>query len=293
MILVTGATGRVGGEAVRQLATRGQPVRALTRRPAEAGLPPQVEVAEGGAHDARSLVRALDGVDTVFVVLVGDVEAQARNVAAALGETGRPVRVVLLSSSAVLHPVRHRIGDEHRIAEELVRPAAGTWTLLRPGPFHTNALWWARSITERGVARCLVGNQPGAPIDPADIAAVAVAALTGAGHDGAAYELTGPEVLTSREQVAILSRLLGQPIAFEVATKAEAVEAFAAVTGLVAARTNVEALHSPQVPWSRATRTVQEVLGGPPRSFASWAEAHLGRFGTAHSPESQSERRTA
>lgn len=279
MITAMGATGRVGGEVVRLLADLDLPVRALTRNPARAVLPPRVEVAAGSADDGQRLLAALDGAHALFAVLVGDVQAQAREVAEAVRRTGRPMRVVLLSSSAVLHPVPHRIGDEHKAAEELLCAVADSWTLLRPGPFHSNALWWARDIGERGAARCLVGNQPIAPIDPADIAAVAVAALTEDGHDGRTYELTGPELLTSEQQVAVLEELLDRTLCFGVASKQEVVDAFAAISGdRGAARTNVEALHSARVPWARTTATARELLGRDPRPFRDWAARNLDRF---------------
>ncbi|MGP4020945.1 NAD(P)H-binding protein [Saccharopolyspora sp. 5N708] len=279
MFLVTGATGRVGGRVLARLVERGLPVRALTRNPGRARLPAAVEVAAGAPGDADAVAAALTGVTAAFVVLVGDVERQAREFAAATKAAGAPRRLVLLSSSSVLHPVRHRIGDEHREAEEVLSGVVEEWTCLRPGPFHSNALWWAKSIRETGEVRCLIGNRPGSPIDPDDVAAIAVRALTEPGHAGQAYPLTGPQVLTSGDQVRILARATGRPIEFEVASEDEAVATFAAVGGdRAVAEGNVAALRSRQVPWGWPTGVTEQLLGRPARSFHSWAADNVAAF---------------
>ncbi|QLQ36623.1 NAD(P)H-binding protein [Micromonospora robiginosa] len=279
MILVTGATGKVGGHVLTRLREAGRPVRALSRDPARAGLPADVETVPGSPADVEAATAALTGVDAAFVCLVGDVEPQARAFAEAIRRVGGVRRLVLLSSSAVLHPVRHRIGDEHRAAEEAIGAAAPDATLLRPGPFHTNALWWAKTIREQGTVRCLVGNTPGAPVDPDDLAALAVAALTGDGHARRRYEVTGPEVLTSAEQARVLSDELGRELAFEVASPDDVVAMFAGITGdRPAAESNVAALHSPAVPWGRTTGTLERVLGRKPRTFREWAAANAHLF---------------
>jgi len=279
MIFVAGATGKVGGHVVTRLRRAGRPVRALSRNPERANLPAGVEVVAGSPADVEASAAALTGVDAAFVCLVGDVEAQAGAFAAAVRRVGGVGRLVLLSSSAVQHPVRHRIGDEHRAAEKLIVEVAPDATLLRPGPFHSNALWWAAAIREQSLTRCLVGNNPGAPIDPDDLAAVAVEALAPDGHAGRRYELTGPEVLTSAEQVGIIADEIGRAITFQVAAPDEVVAMFASITGdRSAAATNVAALHSPQVPWSRTTDTVERLLARKPRTFRQWVAANADLF---------------
>lgn len=279
MILVTGATGKVGRHVVTGLLNRGHRVRALSRNPRRAAVPIGVEVVAGSPSDAESCAKALEGVHTAFVILVGDVETQAKEFAAALKRMTSRCRLVLLSSASVLHPLPHRISEEHRRAEELLSGTSTEWTFLRPGPFHSNALWWANSIRSSGRARCLVGNQPGAPIDPADVAAVAVRALTEDGHLNAAYQLTGAQVLTSAEQVRIIAEVIGQPVEFEVATKKETVATFTALGGdRRNAEANAVALRSSKVPWARPVHTAATLLGRPPRSFRSWAAEHAALF---------------
>lgn len=278
-ILVMGGTGKVGRPLVDRLLSAGHPVRVLTRRPTAAGLPPGVETAEGSPEDGPSVVAALEGVDRAFVVLVGDVAAQSRGVAEGVGGSGGLGRAVLLSSSAVRHPLAHRIGDEHRLAEEIISGVADELTVLRPGPFHSNALWWAESIRATRSVRCSIGNQPGAPIDPADVADVASVALTDDGHAGQRYELTGPEVLTSRDQAVVLGEVLDHELAFDVASEEETVDAFARISGdRAVAAGNVRALRSPLVPWSTTTPVVGELLDRPAVPFRDWATANASLF---------------
>ncbi|MGW5879049.1 SDR family oxidoreductase [Nocardiopsis terrae] len=284
MILVLGATGTVGRPVVEELVEQGHRVRALSRAPERAGLPGKVEVLRGSAADEASVAAALEGVRSVFVILSGDVAEQAAAFAEAVtgadpGRRSRLEHIVLLSSASVLHPLEHGIAADHRRAEESVRGIGVPWTFLRPGPFHSNSTWWAQGIRETGVARCLIGNQPGAPIDESDIAAAAVTVLTGEGHGGRSYELTGPEVITSAEQVTAIGAVLGRDLGFEVAPPGQVVDTFTSITGdREAAVTNVRALHSPQVPWARAKDTVERLTGRPPRTFQEWARDNADLF---------------
>ncbi|MEU9241650.1 NAD(P)H-binding protein [Streptomyces sp. NPDC048385] len=278
MILITGATGKVGREAIRQLLGLGHGVRALSRRPEEAGLSGEADVVAGSPADPASLDEAFHDVSAALVVLAGDVAAEAANIAEAARRAGTG-RIVLLSSASVRHPLPHGIADEHRAAEEAVRRSGAAWTFLRPGPFHANTSWWTRTVREQGSVRCWIGNNPGAPVDEYDIASAAVAALTQDGHEGRSYLLTGPETLTSREQARILGDVLGRELAFSVAPAEEVVEVFTGITGdRAAAVTNVAALHSPKVPWAKPTTAVRHLTGREPRPYRRWAVENVALF---------------
>ncbi|HEX9355919.1 MAG TPA: NmrA family NAD(P)-binding protein, partial [Streptosporangiaceae bacterium] len=68
MILVTGATGNVGGNLVRLLADAGTQVRALTRDPDRAAIPAGVTAVTGDLNQPESLSAALAGVSGVFLL---------------------------------------------------------------------------------------------------------------------------------------------------------------------------------------------------------------------------------
>ena len=117
-ILVTGATGTVGGHVVRNLTGRGHEVRALVRDPAKADFPAEVEVVEGDLTNAEDVRRALDGVDRAFLLMADDNGAVF---AAVAGEVGLG-HAVLLSSFTVggmlpsgeanFFTARHRAGEQ-------------------------------------------------------------------------------------------------------------------------------------------------------------------------------------
>ena len=68
MILVTGATGNVGGELVKALAARDMSVRALARNPMGATFSASVDVAAGDLNDPDSFTPALHGIRKVFLL---------------------------------------------------------------------------------------------------------------------------------------------------------------------------------------------------------------------------------
>jgi uncharacterized protein YbjT (DUF2867 family) len=99
MLLVTGATGRIGRELVRELSAE---VRVLVRDPSRAAdLPQHAERVVGDLGEPATLAPAFDGVDKVFLLVPGVGTEHTANALAAATDAG--VRhIVLLSSYAVL-----------------------------------------------------------------------------------------------------------------------------------------------------------------------------------------------
>lgn len=100
-----------------------------------------------------------------------------------------------------------------RANEDLLVNSGMRWTLLRPRAFMSNTLSWAPPIAAERVVRALYGTSVNACVDPRDVAAAAVCALTEDGHEGRIHTLTGPEPISAVEQTAQLARLLGSPCA--------------------------------------------------------------------------------
>ncbi|MBK3557009.1 NAD(P)H-binding protein [Streptomyces sp. MBT56] len=279
MILVTGATGAVGREVAGLLAAAG-PLRILARRPERLTVRGDgVEVVEGAYGDRPALDRALRGVTSVFLVTNSPTEPDDERVAGAAAAAG--VRhLVKLSMMAVEEPgADDFITRRQRRNEEAIRESGVPWTFVRPRTFMSNTLSWASGIRSAGVVRALYGDAPVACVDPRDVAAVAVAVLTGAGHEGRAYAVSGPEAITAREQTAQLSRVLGRPLRFEELGPDAARTALLAKYPRPVAEAFLESAER-QLAGAKAAvvPTVQEVTGHQARSYRTWAADHADAF---------------
>lgn len=213
MILVTGATGQIGGAVLGHLA--GAPgVRALVREPADLG---GIELVIGSFDDAGSLAAALDGVETVF--LTGrdnpdQVEQHARvlDVAEAAGVR----HVVKLSAIGARADSAVALLRWHHAVEQRLRASAIAWTFLRPHLFMQNLLRFAGDVAERGTISAPMGGGRYPLVDTRDVAAAAAAVLREpARHEGRTYTLTGPAALSYQEVAAAIGELVGRPVGYD------------------------------------------------------------------------------
>ena len=281
MLLLTGATGHVGRELVHQLDATGAELRVLVRDPARgARLPERAERVIGDLGQPATLTPAFDSVDRVFLLVPGiGIDHTAHAIAAA--EAAGVRHIVYLSSYAVLGDPLPAMGRWHHEREQMIRACDIPATFLRPCGFMTNAFDWLPTLREGGYVLDPVGPGRAAPIDPADIAAVAALALTQEGHQGKEYVLTGDEAFTVAEQVQILAKAIGRDIEVrEVATPVEAVRfrypdgappalAAAIIEGLTLMRADIVGLR---------TDTVRRLLGRKPRTFADWCARNASAF---------------
>ncbi len=276
MILVTGATGNVGGELVRQLVAAQQPVRALVRRVDTSGLPAGVEQVIGDLEHPDSLPGALRNVRAVF--LLGGYPDMA-GVVAQIRRAGVQHVALLSSRSVIGGRPGNAIVDMWLTSEAAVQASGVPWTLLRPSGFMSNVLRWLPQLRAGDVVRAPFADAPIAAIDPHDIAAVAALVLApGAHHAARSYALTGPAPWLPRDQIAVLGRVLGRALRFEPQPDAEArVElARSFPPGFVDAffRFFVDG----EFDDATVVPAVSELLGRAPRSFEQWARDHAGAF---------------
>lgn len=275
MVLVTGATGNVGGELLRALAARGVATRAVVREPAHAAVPEGVEVVPGDLELPESMTHALRGVDRVF--LLGgwsDMPELLRRI-----EHAGIERVVLLTSRCVLggrpdNPVTRMWLD----AEAAVRNSGVAWTVLRPSGYQSNALRWLPQLRRGDVVRAPWPDVSIAAIDPADIAAVAAGVLTEDGHEGIAHTLSGPEPLTPADQIQALATVLSRPLRYEPLSDEQARIEMAADTPGPYLDAFFRFYSQGEFDDSRVVETVQQITGRRPRRFEQWARAHAGSF---------------
>jgi uncharacterized protein YbjT (DUF2867 family) len=279
MILVLGSTGTVGRHVVSGLAAAGERVRAFTRDPAGARFGDGVEVVEGDVGVPGTVMDALTGVDAVFVGISSDVLPAGPGVADAVRRRGIR-RVVQLSSVVANAPVVDPYGKMHAAAERAFAESGAELTVLRSAGFMSNVLQWCSTVASQDRVYQQFAAIPRAVVDPADVAATAVACLTGAGHGGRTYQVTGPEALTARDMAAKLSAALGRPLRFTEVRPEEARELMiGAGTPPDIADALLLAMSDPDpqrggVPLP----TVREVTGRPPATFDAWLERHLPAF---------------
>jgi uncharacterized protein YbjT (DUF2867 family) len=256
-ILVTGGTGSIGRRLVSALTAGGESVRALGRTP----------------HPDP-----FAGVDRMFVFPYDGVQEM---VTAAADAGVR--RFVVLSSLAAAgefpRDVRSVSYTHHRAIEQAVTEvSAAEWTILRPGTFATNLLAWAWPIRAGLPVRAPYLASAQAPVHEADIADAAAAVLTGDGHEGAIYPLTGPQSLTRAEQVAVIGAGLGRDIPVTEITPDE----FRAEAGRHVPDGIVDMLlaywsETVAVP-DRVRSGVPDLTGRPGRTLAEWAHDHRADF---------------
>ncbi len=281
MILITGATGTIGGALLDQLAATGTPLRAMTRHPDTADLPPGVEVVGADLGDPAGLQRAMDGIEKVFLLSGGpDGPRHDANLATAAARAGAAQIVKLSALTVGDEDADDPITSWHREGERAVRDSGVPWTFLRPTAFMSNALMWAETITSHDTVYAPYGDGRTATIDPRDIAEAAAVTLTSAGHHGLVYPLTGPQALSPHDQVAILAAVLGRPLRY-VDAPPETVRAAMTDDGMSEALTDaVLALMATSLRPSAATvePAITTLTGHPARTFTTWAHDHQAAF---------------
>ncbi|AGZ40252.1 NAD(P)H-binding protein [Actinoplanes friuliensis] len=247
MILVTGATGNVGREAMRLLDGQGAGLSRSTPPPPFTGVEAVLYSPRAGTPEL--LTRA--------------------------AEHGAK-RVVVISAATVVQPVGDpRFIAEFTAAEEAARASGLEWTILHCADFASNTLAWAPQIRATGVVRGAYADAVTSTVDERDVAAVAVRVLQEAGHAGRAYLITGPQPLTQADKV----RAIGAELTFEEVTP-ERVRQGMLAAGLPAEipdRLLGSLADYARTPGPSST-TVAEVLGRPARTFAEWAADHAGVF---------------
>jgi len=279
-ILMTGATGSIGGQVLSQLPSTGLQIRALVRNPDAVRLPKHVEVVYGDLTRPETLGACLDAIDTVFLVWVAAAEA----VAPAVEQIAKRVRRIVLLSAPLktAHPLFQQPNPSRACAElleRLIETSGLEWTFLRPGMFALNALgWWAPQIRAGDVVRWPYLDVPTAPIDERDIAAVAVRTLCEDAHSGAEYVLTGPQSLSQYEQIATIASVLGRPLSIEeISPEAWLCELPSFLPPFVA-KYLLDAWAAANGQPAFITSTVAELTGSPARTFLEWTTDHSAQF---------------
>jgi uncharacterized protein YbjT (DUF2867 family) len=289
LILVTGATGLTGAEVVRRLSERGARVRALVRntgstnaaKAAELSRLRGVEIADGDMALPDSLLPALRGVDRAMLISSSD--AAMRDVqcsfidAAALA--GIP-HVVKLSGIIPELGSPFRFARMHGQIEQYLERSGVPFTHIRAGEFMHSYFRQVPSILNAGALRLPMADARIASIDIGDIAEVTADVLTGSGHEGRIYPITGPESLSMSEVAAKLSAATGLSIRYVDVSPDEFIAARLAAGAPPYAAEGLAELFAERRKGkeARVYPTMETVFGRRPTSFDEFARRYAAIF---------------
>ena len=213
-ILVTGGTGHVGSEVVKELRKRDADVRVLVRKRGPA-FPSDVEVAIGDLLDPVSVRKAMDGVSKLYLLnAVTPDELTQGLIAYDLAKRMKLTQVVYHSVFRAEH-----FKDVPHFASKLAIEAAlrqfdVPFTIIRPNYFFQNDTQLKDPLTKAWIYPMPLGLVGISAVDIRDVAEAAAVALTSGGHEGKTYQLNGPEVLDGPQVAAIWSGLLGKVVRY-------------------------------------------------------------------------------
>ena len=277
LILISGATGTVGREITKRLSSQKVPFRAMVRSrkgAEELAALEGAEVVVADFNNAALLTNALIGIDRAFLLTNSSEQAEGQqrgfvDVAKRVGVK----HIVKLSQWAAETDSPVRFLRYHALVEQHIRESGVAYTFLRPNLFMQGLLAFREQIIAQGKFFAAAGDAKISVIDVRDIAAVAVAAMTGESHAGRTYDLTGPEALTHAEMAQKLSKALGRTIEYTDVTPELMMESLLAI-GLP--RWQVEGLIEDYAHYRRGEAStiasgVQLATGDKPRSFDEFA----------------------
>ena len=206
MILITGASGSLGGAVLAEVARSKQQYKALYRSKDDAAhAPAGTDVVIADFADKSSMSAACRGVESVFLVCAPIPELVQLETNAIEACQAAGVQRVVLSSALGAGDYDKSFPRWHRKVEDKLRASGMKYCILRPNGFHQNIVaFYAPSIRAQGAFYASLGDTRISYLDTRDIAAVAAKALCGE-YDGQILELNGPEALTCAEIAAKIS----------------------------------------------------------------------------------------
>jgi uncharacterized protein YbjT (DUF2867 family) len=287
MILITGATGRTGLEAARQLARQGAKVRALVRNPekAKALVEAGVEIAVGDAGDAAAVRAACQRVEKIAIILPNGERqlANEKNLCDVAVDSG--VRHVLKVSSMEAHEgAPNPVHNAHWESEQHVRRRAPAWTIVRPSFYMQNFLGNAPTIRAEGKFYYPFGERGAAVFtDSRDVGRFIAHVFTTPGHEGRSYDVTSPDKMTFHEVAALFTKILGRPVQY-VPQDPAAYKAF--LGRFLASQWHLDAVCDIFAEIARGyvcepTDTFREVTGSDPVTLEGFIREHIAVFQSA------------
>jgi uncharacterized protein YbjT (DUF2867 family) len=217
VILVTGSTGNVGSQVVKQLSSFNGQVRAAvqSKNRAQELKSSGAELVEMTFNNTETVIGAFKGVQKLFLLtpFVPNMVEISEN----LVEQARKANVNHIVKQSAFGSQREGITMNrlHREIEKIVESSGINYTFLRPMSFMQNYLGLADSIRTLGTFSFPLGDSKISFVDTRDIGAAAVQALTNSDeHKNRAYDITGPEAITNHEIAGIISNFADKKVTF-------------------------------------------------------------------------------
>ena len=295
-IIVTGASGQFGNAAAKMLLERvpAEDLVLLSRTPEKLA-----EFAEAGAHvrhadfdDPASLLPAMEGGERMLLISTVRVGSRVeQHTAAVEAAVAKGVRhVVYTSLLGVRTPNNPSVeGYDHIATERMIEASGLAWTHLRDS-LYAEAVGTAMAITalQAGHKPENAGDGRVPIVSRDDCVATAVGVLTQEGHDNKAYDVTGPELWTLPDAMALVSRMAGKPIEIE---RVDDEGMFAYFDSLGVPRKASDVLPDGPIPWASEgmvtfgqsiregfmdieSSDVERIAGRPPRTLRSVLEQY-------------------
>lgn len=278
-VLVTGATGTVGSEVVKQLSAAGIAVRAAVHSPGKRDRikGKGVERVPFDYEDARSVRNALKGIEKLFLLtpVAANMVELVKSITIEAKSAG--VRQIVRQSAFGSQFEETLLQRWHLAAEEEIEASGIPYTILRPNFFMQNYLTYP---AVDGAYYLPMGTAQVSVVDVRDIAAVAVNVLNEKGHEGHVYPITGPEAITAAEAVALIAKASGENLRYVDTPPDEARNGMLA-GGIPEWLTDaLLELYA----WARGGKmaevrnTVEQLTGRKPHNFARFSRDYVRRF---------------
>ena len=214
MILVTGAGGKTGKAVIKALVQAGQPVRAWLRRAGQAEEIPETDPIVGDLEDSNLWRQACLDVEALYLICP-NMHPQELEIGRRAMRAARAAGVGRFVYHSVLHPQTEDMPhhwQKLRMEEAIFRSGL-PFTILQPCAYMQNILALRTEIAATGTFTVPYDVRARfALVDLVDVAQAAARVLTESGHDGAIYELAGPENLSSTEIAKQLTDHLQRPV---------------------------------------------------------------------------------
>lgn len=280
-ILVTGATGTIGRDVTKELATKGAAVRAGVRDPDKAKklLGPEIELTRFDFENPQSFSEALKDVTKLFVLPpIMPTQVEATNAFVDAARSAGVEHIVKLSVIGADAEPPFTFGKWHAAEDQHIRDSGIAFTILRPNSFMQNFINYFPP--RDGVIYLPWGDSKASFVDTRDIARVAGQVLTTDGHQAKIHTLTGPTALGIEEVAKFLAEAANRDIKYVDVPEA------AARDGMLQAGVpqwqvdGVMELHAinKQSCWAAVTNDIENVTGKSATAFAQFARDYADQF---------------